>query len=72
MAQYIPGNSRPGYDTMLNYSVAFSDELSDKDWAKDFGSGTILVKPEICKCTTTVSIGTSNQMHWQLPKSTQQ
>lgn len=76
MIQFYPSNveqfTNPQLPKSLNATWFFSDELSDKDWTKDFGSGTILVKPEICKCTTTVSIETSNQMHWQLPKSTQQ
>ncbi len=76
MIQFYPSNveqfTNPQLPKSLNATWFFTDELSDKDWTKDFGSGTILVKPEICKCTTTVSIETSNQMHWQLPNSTQQ
>ncbi len=50
MIQFYPSNveqfTNPQLPKSLNVTWFFSDELSDKDWAKDFGSGTILVKPE--------------------------
>jgi len=54
--------TNPQLPNSLNATWFFIDELSDKDWTKNFVSGILMVKPKICELTTIVVIEKSNAL----------